>query len=100
MMRSSYAAQRGVETIVTDHHILPPELPPALAVVNPQRLPQDHPLWPLCGVGCAYKLVEELHRRADRLDELEQDHDLVALGTVADLALLTGDNRCLVQRKA
>jgi single-stranded-DNA-specific exonuclease len=93
-----YAAQHGVETIVTDHHILPPELPPALAVVNPQRLPQDHPLWPLCGVGCAYKLVEELHRRADRFDELAQDHDLVALGTVADLALLTGDNRSLVHQ--
>jgi single-stranded-DNA-specific exonuclease len=93
-----YAAERGVETIITDHHILPPELPSAFAVVNPQRLAQDHPLWPLCGVGCAYKLVEELHRRAGRLDELEQDHDLVALGTVADLALLTGDNRCLVQQ--
>jgi single-stranded-DNA-specific exonuclease len=92
------AAARGVDTIITDHHILPPELPKAFAVVNPQRLAQDHPLWPLCGVGCAYKLVEELYRRKNRLEELEQDQDLVALGTVADLALLSGDNRCLVQR--
>lgn len=93
-----YAAARGVETIITDHHVLPPQLPPAIAVVNPQRMPSDHPLWPLCGVGCAYKLVEELHRRVDRLDELEADLDLVALGTVADLAHLSGDNRWLVQR--
>jgi len=94
----AFAARTGVETIITDHHILPPDLPPALAVVNPQRLPQDHPLRPLCGVGCAYKLVEELHRRANQLEELESDLDLVALGTVADLALLSGDNRWAVQR--
>jgi single-stranded-DNA-specific exonuclease len=93
-----FAASRGVETIITDHHILPADLPSAYAVVNPQRLSQDHPLWTLCGVGCAYKLIEEMHHRAGRLDELEQDLDLVALGTVADLALLTGDNRNLVQR--
>jgi single-stranded-DNA-specific exonuclease len=93
-----FATQRGVETIITDHHILPTKLPAAYAVVNPQRLPQDHPLWPLCGVGCAYKLAEELHRRTERLDELAQDLDLVALGTVADLALLQGDNRSLVQK--
>jgi single-stranded-DNA-specific exonuclease len=92
------AALRGVETIITDHHILPPELPPAFAVVNPQRLKQEHPLWPLCGVGCAYKVIEELYRRANRLEELEQDLDLIALGTIADVALLDGDNRCLVQR--
>ncbi|HSV85426.1 MAG TPA: single-stranded-DNA-specific exonuclease RecJ [Levilinea sp.] len=92
------AASRGVETIITDHHILPTQLPPAYAVINPQRLQADHPLWPLCGVGCAYKLVEELHRHVDLLDELEADLDLVALGTVADMAHLSGDNRWLVQR--
>jgi single-stranded-DNA-specific exonuclease len=94
----AYAASRNVDTIITDHHLLPPELPPALAVVNPQRLDQNHPLWPLCGVGCAFKLMEELHRRAGRLEELEQDLDLAALGTVADLALLQADNRHMVQR--
>jgi single-stranded-DNA-specific exonuclease len=52
----------------------------------------------LCGVGCAFKLVEELFRRAGRFAETDQFLDLVALGTVADLATLTGDCRYLVQR--
>lgn len=90
--------QRGVDVLVTDHHVLPPQLPPALAVVNPQRLAEDHPLRPLSGVGCAYKVVEELHRREGKAPELEDDLDLVALGTIADLAELRGENRYLVQR--
>jgi single-stranded-DNA-specific exonuclease len=93
-----YARQQGVDTIITDHHSLPPELPGALAVVNPQRLPAGHPLRPLCGAGCAFKLVEELFRRGGRLEDTAQFYDLVALGTVADLAVLTGDCRYLVQR--
>jgi single-stranded-DNA-specific exonuclease len=93
-----YARQQNVDTIITDHHTLPPELPAALAVVNPQRLPAHHPLRALCGVGCAFKLVEELFRRANRFDETAQFLDLVALGTVADLAVLNGDCRYLVQR--
>jgi len=80
------ANQQGIDVIITDHHTLPQQLPPAFAVVNPQRLSSSHPLFYLCGVGCAYKLVEELHRRAGRLQELDRDLDLVALGTIADLA--------------
>ncbi len=93
-----YAKSRGVETIVTDHHTLAETLPDACAVVNPQRLPPSHPLRPLCGAGTAFQLMRALHARAGKLDELEQDFDLVALGTVADQASLTGDNRYLVQR--
>ncbi len=92
------AHARGVTTLITDHHTLPAELPPAEAVVNPQRLPPGHPLGSLCGVGCAYKLAEELYHRAGRLPDLQPELDLVALGTVADLALLQGDNRYLVQK--
>jgi len=46
-----FAKVRGVDFIITDHHTLPPELPKAVAVVNPQRLPENHPLNPLCGAG-------------------------------------------------
>jgi len=93
-----FAQQNGLDFLITDHHTLPPELPPALAVVNPQRCPANHPLRSLPGVGVAYKLAEELHRRAGRLDDLQADLDLVALGIVADLAILSGDARYLVQR--
>ena len=92
----NYANQQGVNVIITDHHTLPPELPKALATVNPQRLPAGHPLRGLCGAGCAYELLKELFRRAGRLPEAAQYLDLAALGTVADLAVLSGDNRYIV----
>jgi single-stranded-DNA-specific exonuclease len=94
----AYCNQRGIEIIITDHHTLPSELPPAYAVVNPQRLASDHPLATLCGVGAAFKLVEELFGRVGRMEMSEDYLDLVALGTVADVAILSGDNRYLVQR--
>ena len=90
--------KQGVDVLITDHHTLPPELPSARAVVNPQRLPQNHPLYPLCGVGVAWKVVEELYQRNGRMPDLENNLDLVALGTIADLAALKGENRYLVQR--
>lgn len=95
---AQFARARGVDFIITDHHTLPPELPPAYAVVNPQRLPESHPLRTLPGAGTAYKLAEELARRAGRPELAEAQLDLVAMGTVADLAILTGDARYLVQR--
>jgi len=103
----AYARQRGVDVIITDHHDLPlsPEgegmvapLPPAFAVVNPKRLPAGHPLSALPGVGVAYKLVEELYRQVGRSGECDQFLDLVALGIVADLALVVEDTRYLLQR--
>lgn len=94
----AFAQDHGVDVIVTDHHKLPGTLPQAYACVNPQMLPASHPLFTLPGVGCAYKLVEALamrHTSNVRLDELL---DLVALGIVADVAILTGDTRYLLQR--
>ncbi len=95
---ADYARQRGINFIITDHHTPPPELPDAYAIVNPQRLPETHPLGTLPGVGTAYKLAEELYRVAGRPQDVEKHLDLVALGTIADVALLTGDTRYLVQR--
>lgn len=93
-----YANQQGVDTIITDHHSLPEELPNAFAVVNPQRLKGEHPLNHLAGVGTAYKLMEAVYALAGRKDACEQFLDLVALGTVADVDLLKGENRWLVQK--
>jgi single-stranded-DNA-specific exonuclease len=94
----AYAQQSGVDVLITDHHDLPPSLPQALAVVNPKLLPAAHPLATLPGVGVAYKLVEYLYQHADREPEPTPQLDLVALGIIADLAVLQGDTRYLVQR--
>ncbi len=86
------AAQQGVDTIISDHHALPERLPAALAVVNPRRLPAGHPLRDLPGVGVAYKLIQALE------PEIAAAHvDLVALGMVADVMPLLGENRYLLQ---
>jgi single-stranded-DNA-specific exonuclease len=92
------AATRGCEVIVTDHHDLPSDLPPALAVVNPKRLDSRHPLSELPGVGVAYKLVEHLFQQTDRAGGSEGKLDLVALGIVADVATQVADVRYLLQR--
>ncbi|MCQ3980274.1 MAG: single-stranded-DNA-specific exonuclease RecJ, partial [Anaerolineae bacterium] len=80
------AQSAGVEVIVTDHHDLAETLPPAQAVVNPKRLPPQHPLRELPGVGVAYKLAEGLYQSRQRAAESETLLDLVALGIVADVA--------------
>lgn len=100
----AHARSLGVETIVLDHHTVPPEMPEAAAVVNPRRGDCDYPCKDLAAVGVAYTLVRGLvgagfHLRgawdeneADLLDLLE----LAALGTVADVAPLRGENRTIV----
>jgi single-stranded-DNA-specific exonuclease len=101
----AYARQLGLDVIVTDHHSVGPRLPEAVAVIDPKRPDCPYP-WELAGVGVAYKLAQALlcsHRQtpvAPQEVQLEEDDllDLVALGTVADLAPLLGENRTLVQR--
>lgn len=93
----TYANQQGVDVLITDHHSLPDNLPDAMAKVNPQRLPETHPLRTLSGVGVAYKLIERLYQLTGKNENCAALLDLVALGTVADVAILTGENRYLVQ---
>jgi single-stranded-DNA-specific exonuclease len=88
----AHANRLGADVIITDHHVPGERLPPALAVVNPHRLPPGHPLGTLPGVGVAYELARGLDPAA-----ADRALDLVALGTVADVATLTGDARYLVQ---
>jgi single-stranded-DNA-specific exonuclease len=93
-----YARSRSVDMVITDHHDLPPRLPIARAVVNPKMLPVEHPLATLAGVGVAYKLAEELIKQSAADFQPPELLDLVALGLVADLALLQGETRYLVQK--
>jgi single-stranded-DNA-specific exonuclease len=94
----AYAATRGVDVIVTDHHTPPETLPEAHAVVNPRQPGCEYPYKHLVGVGIAYKLVQALVRRGLRVALRGRELlDVVALGTVADMGPLTGENRVLVK---
>ncbi len=97
-----YANSRGVDVVITDHHDLGETLPAAKAIVNPKLLPKDHSLASLAGVGVAYKLAEALlddgPSTTDHAASSSDLLDLVALGLIADVALLKGETRALVQR--
>ncbi len=92
------ARRMGMDVIITDHHTPLDELPQALAIVNPKLPKSNYPFLQLTGAGVAFKLLEALFYGMGRGDELEQLLDLVALGTVADMAPLLEDNRYLVIR--
>jgi single-stranded-DNA-specific exonuclease len=94
----------GLDIIISDHHSLGPEMPPALAVINPKQEGCAYPEKMLAGVGLAYKVAQALYMEAHRrgYDKGDGWHpsdwlDLVAIGTVADIAPLIGENRMLVQ---
>jgi single-stranded-DNA-specific exonuclease len=93
------ARKLGMKVVVTDHHELGSELPKAEAVINPKRLPPDHPCRMLPGVGTAYLLARQILRSLDR-DPGEADHwlDLVTIGVIADVVPLNGANRELARR--
>lgn len=101
----AYAKSLGLEVIITDHHILPenPEEVPDCLIINPSDPRNNYP-WPLlAGVGTAFKLITALLHKANLpLNQkrliLEKSLDLVAIGTIADLVSLLGENRLLVQK--
>jgi single-stranded-DNA-specific exonuclease len=91
--------KRGVEVIVLDHHEPKSALPECVAVVNPKVDPGS-PLHYLCSVGIVFKLCHALLKTRPIDFDLKSKLDLVALGTVADIVPLRGENRTLVQRGA
>src|SRR6202011_3424099 len=96
------ASELAIDVIITDHHLPEAQLPPALAVLNPNRPDCDYPEKNLCGVGVAFKLVQALLASLgwpkDKLRRvLESFLKLVAIGTVADVVPLTGENRIIVK---
>jgi single-stranded-DNA-specific exonuclease len=92
------AKDAGLRVVVTDHHLPGPLLPPADAVVDPQRHDDDSGLDYLCGTGIAFKLVQALVEPL-KLPKAYPHHllDYVALATVADVVPLIGENRTLVK---
>ena len=94
-----HARDLGLDLVVTDHHHPGDVLPPALAVINPKQEGDTYPEKMLAGVGIAYKIAEALLEKRPAYG-LSAHHllDLVALGTVADLAPLSGENHALVRQ--
>lgn len=89
------AGELGVDVVVTDHHNVSEQQPPAVAVVNPKRKDHNYPFINLAGVGVAFKLVQALQTRLEGLPIGSEKWllDLVALGTVCDVVSLIDENR-------
>jgi single-stranded-DNA-specific exonuclease len=100
-IRGTDAARRardlGVDLIITDHHEPEDTLPPALAVINPKRRDCQYPDKNLAGVGVALKLVQALCVRADRARWLPAFVKVAAIGTLADVVPLVGENRVIAK---
>ncbi len=92
---TEFASALGVDMIITDHHECQEELPNAVAVVDPKRHDSLYPTHDLAGVGVAFKLVCAMDGDHKRM--LERYSDLVAVGTVADVMPLTGENRRIIK---
>lgn len=98
----AHASQLGIDVIVTDHHLPEGQLPPALAVLNPNRADCSYPAKNLCGAAVALKLTQalfvELGWEPDRRERLLASFlKLAAIATVADVVPLTGENRTIVK---
>jgi len=98
-----HAKERGIDVIVTDHHLPDAELPPAVAVLNPNRPDCGYPNKNLCGAGVTFKLVQAMLSRSALTPErqaalLDSFLKPVAIATVADIVPLVGENRIIVRR--
>jgi len=93
-----WARDNGLDVIITDHHLPDGDhgSPPALAVLNPNQVGCNYPDKHLAGVGVAFKLVHALFRERGRESQVAAFMKIVAIGTVADVAKLVGENRAIV----
>tara|TARA_B100000745_G_scaffold79005_1_gene48429 strand:+ start:10398 stop:12119 length:1722 start_codon:yes stop_codon:yes gene_type:complete len=102
----TYAKAKGVDVIITDHHVPGGTIPEAIAVINPQRLDDFYPSVHLSGSGVAFKLIQALyqHARSEKREWIQNVPegwekwllDLVAIATIADMMPLVEENRSLV----
>lgn len=107
LKETALANELGLRVIITDHHQPAPELPPALALINPKVVGEEYPFTELAGVGVAYKLVQALVEEDKKNSPVGGKKllagfekwllDLVAIGTIADISPLLGENRTIVK---
>ncbi|NTV55158.1 MAG: single-stranded-DNA-specific exonuclease RecJ [Candidatus Moranbacteria bacterium] len=92
------ARQRGMDVIVIDHHHVPPVLPDAYAFVNPRLPGESYPFKELCGAGISFKVLQAVYMTffPDEREQLKWFLDVAAVGTVADVMPLIGENRTIV----
>lgn len=89
-----FGAKHGIDVIVTDHHFPSTSLPPAFGLLNPKLEKELYPFQDLAGVGVVFKLIHALWtKKRLPIETLQEELDLVALGTVADVVPLIGENR-------
>lgn len=93
---AEFARSLGLRLIITDHHECKDTLPLAVAVVNPRRADSEYPFRELAGVGVAFKLICALEQGKTIQELLLEYADVVAVGTIADVMPLTGENRIIV----
>lgn len=93
------AKKRGIATIVVDHHHVPEVMPEAYAIINPKVPTETYPFRELCGAGTSFKVAQALYMRylPKEVEQLKWLLDVVAVGTVADVMPLVGENRCIVK---
>ncbi len=94
----AYASDKGIDFVITDHHECSGQIPNAVAVCNPKRPDCTYPFRSLAGVGVVFKLISALHHPASQEWLLEQYADLVALGTIADVMPVIGENRYIIHK--
>ena len=94
-----YAKEKEIEVIVVDHHHVPEVLPEAFAIINPKLKGEQYPFRELCGAGTTFKVAQALTTALDpeKTDQLKWLLDIVAIGTVADVMPLIGENRAFVK---
>lgn len=91
------AVEKGIDVIITDHHLPPDMLPEAAAVLNPKKPGCTYPFKELAGVGVAFKLCCELLKRSGKRVSTDSLLKIAALGTIADVAPLQGENRMIAR---
>ena len=92
-----YAKTLGLDVIITDHHLPEAGLPQALAVLNPKRPDCPYPEKNLAGVGVAFKLAQALLMKTHQAHYIESFVKIAAIGTIADIVPLTGENRIIAK---